>query len=553
MDKGFKIAVMLSAYDKMSTVVNSAVDKASAKLKALQKTSEKINKAGNNMMIAGGIGTGAFAYAIKQAADQEKMQIALTTAFQGNKKAAEAAFGTINKFAAKTPYEMGEVMTAFIKLKNMGLDPSEKALTAYGNTASGMGKDLSQMIEAVADAATFEFERLKEFGIRATKNGEKVTFLFQGVKTTVKKNSKEIEKYLQNIGLKKFGGGIEAQSKSINGQLSTLKDNFNMSAAAIGKMFVPMLNRMFAKIGPIITKMQAWIEKHPQLIKILAAVSVAFLGLGAAAKVIAFGMNGLSPALKVLSFSFKFLGNTIGFVGKIFLTNPILLIIAAIAAAAYLIYKNWGAIKAWFQRLWDNVKAIFSAVWDWIKRLFMKYTPAGLIIKHWSKISAFFSNLWQGVKNVFSSVWDWIKGLFLKYTPMGIIYKHWDEIVAYFTKLWDKIKNIFKNAWASIKSGLKSFFSNGNSDAEAALEKYKATLTKTVNVGITNKPGIVNNTGTFGAAALQPAPVNNKSINTFAPVINYSGPGGPAAAQQMGVDVVKQMKAYDEQQKRVKF
>ena len=30
-----------------------------------------------------------------------------------------------------------------------------------------MGKDITQMIEAVADAATGEFERLKEFGIKA--------------------------------------------------------------------------------------------------------------------------------------------------------------------------------------------------------------------------------------------------------------------------------------------------------------------------------------------------------------------------------------------------
>jgi len=549
-DKSFKIAVMLSAYDKMSTVVNSAVDKAERKLKSLKKTSEKFSKAGDSMLKIGAVGTGAFAYAIKQAADQEKMQIALTTAFQGNKKAAEAAFGTINKFAAKTPYEMGEVMTAFIKLKNMGLDPSEKALTAYGNTASGMGKDLSQMIEAVADAATFEFERLKEFGIRATKNGEKVTFLFQGVKTTVKKNSKEIERYLQNIGLKKFGGGIEAQSKSINGQLSTLKDNFNMSAAAIGKIFVPMLNRLFAKIGPLIAKMQAWIEKNPQLVKILAAVAVSFLALGAAAKVVAFGMNGLSPALKILSFSFKFLGNTIGFVGKLFLTNPILLVIAAIAAAAYIIYKNWDKIKAFFIRLWDKVKAIFNATWQWIKKMFLNYTPHGLIIKHWASISAWFGRLWDGVKNIFSNVWAGIKKIFWDYNPVVLIYSNWDKIVAWFQNLWDKVANVFKNAWKSIKA----FFGFSSDEAETAMNKAKTTLTKTINVGVTNQPGSVRNSSAFGMApALQPVPVNNKSISTFAPVINYSGPGGPAAATQIGNDIAKQMKAYEDQKKRVGY
>ena len=47
---------------------------------------------------------------------------------------------------------------------------------AYGDTASAMGKSLDDMVEAVADAATGEFERLKEFGIRASKNGDRVSF-----------------------------------------------------------------------------------------------------------------------------------------------------------------------------------------------------------------------------------------------------------------------------------------------------------------------------------------------------------------------------------------
>ena len=34
-------------------------------------------------------------------------------------------------------------------------------IKSYGDTSAALGKDLSQMIEAVADAATGEFERLK--------------------------------------------------------------------------------------------------------------------------------------------------------------------------------------------------------------------------------------------------------------------------------------------------------------------------------------------------------------------------------------------------------
>jgi len=85
----------------------------------------------------------------------------------GSSTRAAQEFAWIKQFAATTPYQLNEVTGAFVKMKALGLDASAKALASYGNTASAMGKSLNQMIEAVADAATGEFERLKEFGIKA--------------------------------------------------------------------------------------------------------------------------------------------------------------------------------------------------------------------------------------------------------------------------------------------------------------------------------------------------------------------------------------------------
>ena len=72
-----------------------------------------------------------------------------------------------NNSAQTTPYSLQQAVDGFTKLVNLGLTPSEAALQSYGDTSAALGKDLSQMIEAVADAATGEFERLKEFGIKA--------------------------------------------------------------------------------------------------------------------------------------------------------------------------------------------------------------------------------------------------------------------------------------------------------------------------------------------------------------------------------------------------
>ncbi len=149
----------------------------------------------------------------------------------GSAEAADKAFDLIENFAVTTPFALQEVTSAFIKLKALGLDPSEAAINSYGNTASAMGKSLDQMIEAVADAATGEFERLKEFGIRAKKQGEEIEFTFQGVTTTVGRSAAEITGYLQSIGNVQFAGAMEDQMNNLTPALS----NFN---AAVDGLFV---------------------------------------------------------------------------------------------------------------------------------------------------------------------------------------------------------------------------------------------------------------------------------------------------------------------------
>ena len=163
----------------------------------------------------------------------EKLEASLRTV-TGSAEKASLAFGFIQEFASTTPFQLEEVTGAFIKLRALGLTPSEDALTSYGNTATAMGKSLNQMIEAVADATTGEFERLKEFGIKSKSQGDQVTFTFQGVSTTVGKNAKEIEAFLQSIGDVQFAGAMDEQANTLNVAMSNMGDSFSKLVKAIG-------------------------------------------------------------------------------------------------------------------------------------------------------------------------------------------------------------------------------------------------------------------------------------------------------------------------------
>ena len=153
----------------------------------------------------------------------------------GSAEKAEAAFIGIQKLAENTPYDLAQVTDAFIKLKNLGLTPSEKAIISYGNTASAMGKDLMQFIEAVADASTAEFERLKEFGIRAKNQGDTIAFTFQGTTKTVKNNAAEIEQYLMRIGEVEFDGAMTRRMETLDGAMSNFSDSWDAMFLAISQ------------------------------------------------------------------------------------------------------------------------------------------------------------------------------------------------------------------------------------------------------------------------------------------------------------------------------
>lgn len=164
----------------------------------------------------------------------DRLQASLVTV-TGSQEAANAAFEELLRFTAQTPFQINEVVGAFIKLKALGLDPSIEALRSYGNTSSAMGKSLDQLIEAVADAATGEFERLKEFGIRASAQGDQIAFTFRGTTTVVERSSEAIQSYLRRIGELDFAGGMDLQMQTLGGRMSNLEDSASRLQRAFGE------------------------------------------------------------------------------------------------------------------------------------------------------------------------------------------------------------------------------------------------------------------------------------------------------------------------------
>ena len=213
----------------------------------LDGVSTGIREIGNSAKIAAGLLAGITAAtaamtagAMKSVADTsaefEKFETILKT-LTGSSENAKKSMTWIREFAQKTPYEVAQVTDAFVKLSSYGLD-AQAMLGTLGDTAAAMGKPLTQTVEMMADAVTGEFERLKEFGIRAKQSGDSVTFSWvengKQMSQSVQKTGADIQKFLIDTLQNRFGGAMGNLSATWSGMISNLSDSWTNFKASIG-------------------------------------------------------------------------------------------------------------------------------------------------------------------------------------------------------------------------------------------------------------------------------------------------------------------------------
>ena len=116
-----------------------------------------------------GFATGAGVKGILNATQaMEGFRTQLTT-YLGSQELANAEIARLSKLARSLPQDVNELTEAFVIFNRFGLDTSNESMKAFSNIAAANSKSITQLGEAVADALTGEFERLKEFGVKVSK------------------------------------------------------------------------------------------------------------------------------------------------------------------------------------------------------------------------------------------------------------------------------------------------------------------------------------------------------------------------------------------------
>ena len=233
----------------------------------------------------------------------------------------------------------------------------------------------------------------------------------------------------------------------VNEQLSTLSNvmeaaegSFTNAMAEFGAAVAPDLKDLIKSLGEIANSIGAWARENPKLagglVKVVAAIAALAFVFGGLALTMAsmlgpfavlrygmtmFGLQGggiskmlgrLLPTLTGLARNVfpmfaqgvRMLAMTMG--GALvtalrtvgialwgLAANPIVLVIAAVVAAlaggAYLIYKNWDAVKNYFANAWTEIKAGFDGGIDGIITTLVNFSPLGLLYQAFSGVLSY--------------------------------------------------------------------------------------------------------------------------------------------------------------------
>lgn len=129
--------------------------------------------------------------------------------------------------------------------------------------------------------------------------------------------------------------------------------------------------------------------------------------VAAGLKVLTTFVPGVGKAFK---FAFSMAARAVMMLSRVMITNPIIAVIMAIAAAAYYIYKNWDDLPGFFSKLWAGIVDNFLGAVKSILTFFgMTDKGADDLIK---SISNTFKDVTEAVKKPFQIAFDWVRDEF---------------------------------------------------------------------------------------------------------------------------------------------
>lgn len=331
---------------------------------------------------------------VRTLADFERFEAVLTNTL-GSNSAAKKAMAEITDFAARTPFAVDQLTDSYVKLANQGLVPTEKQMTSLGDLAASTGKDFAQLTEALIDGQVGEFERLKEFGIRASKQGDKVKFTFKGVQTQVDFTEKAMQGYILSLGeVQGVSGAMAAISKTTGGQISNLGDSVTQLMLNLGTKLKPQISAVIGALGFLVENVGQFINWLAEGGKGATIFTIALAALTG-------GLLAYNVMLKAQAFYTGIVTGAQWLLNAAMTANPIGIIVVAIGAlvAAFVVaYNKSEKFRAVIKGLWAAIKQVGENIVNNFLAI------PNLVINAFKAIPQAIADIFSGVGSLFNAI-----------------------------------------------------------------------------------------------------------------------------------------------------
>lgn len=313
-----------------------------------------------------------------------------------------------------------------------------------------------------------------------------------------------------------------ALQQRVNAQLSTLtnlwdsaKGTFSSVMASFGEALAPDIKNLVEWFTSITEKIGAWAKANPELatniMRVVAVVTILALALAAlsvvaltiigpmamlrTAMVTMGGMGGmlnmiLAP-LKMMWSLFGFIGqavfSAVGLIGRALwsivpviravgmamMANPILIVVAAIAAAALYIWMNWGTLGPKFAALWAWITSGARSMW-------------ASIVATWNSLVAsvigYANSLWSGLGIRFSSGVAALLGIIAAFSPVGLFIRAFAAVLSYFAGLGAQFAAYGGHMIDGLRNGIMSRLGGVLSSIQSVAGRIKSAFTSAMSI-----------------------------------------------------------------------
>lgn len=282
---------------------------------------------------------------------------------------------------------------------------------------------------------------------------------------------------LVSQGLEKMDTPSAKVSKSLN----RIKNSGVELGSVLLTTVTPYIEVFSQKVIELTNKFNAMPDSQKKVILVLlaivAAVTPVLLVVG---KVItAFG--------QVYSVAGK-LVTGLGKLWGVFATNPVLIVVAVLAAIVAAFIHLWNtseSFRNFWINLWNGITSTLSSAWETIKNIITVgiMLIASIISAAVQIITLPWRFIWENCKEYIIEAWNYIKAAVSSALGVisSVISNAWNIIANYLTRILSNIKNKFVSEWNAIKSHVSSAINGIKSSISNGLNGAKSTVTGVLN------------------------------------------------------------------------